>query len=62
MLTTISRLNGLTVANRIHILEPQWNPAVENQAMGRVLRLDQQRKVTILRYAMQGSIEKVGPP
>ncbi|KAJ3536179.1 hypothetical protein NM208_g5824 [Fusarium decemcellulare] len=41
-------LNGLTVANRVHILEPQWNPAVENQATGRVLRLDQQRRVTIL--------------
>ena len=52
-------LNGLTVANRIHILEPQWNPAVENQAIGRVLRLDQQRKVTILRYAMRKSIEEV---
>ncbi|KAK3373009.1 DNA repair and recombination protein RAD5C [Lasiosphaeria ovina] len=52
-------LNGLTVANMVHIVEPQWNPAVENQAIGRVLRLDQQRKVTIFRYAMQRSIEEV---
>ncbi|KAK2470510.1 hypothetical protein H9L39_18127 [Fusarium oxysporum f. sp. albedinis] len=52
-------LNGLTVANRVHILEPQWNPAVENQAIGRVLRLDQQQKVTIVKYAMRRSIEEI---
>lgn len=53
------RLNGLTVANRVHILEPQWNPAAEKQAIGRLLRLDQSRKVTIVRYAMEKSIEQV---
>ncbi|XDG08070.1 hypothetical protein ABKA04_007685 [Annulohypoxylon sp. FPYF3050] len=52
-------LNGLTVANRIHILEPQWNPAVENQAIGRLLRLDQAREVTVIRYVMHKSIEEV---
>jgi len=52
-------LNGLTVANMVHILEPQWKPAVENQAIGHVLRLDQQRRVTVLRYVMQPSIEEV---
>ncbi|KAL8359454.1 hypothetical protein RB601_007831 [Gaeumannomyces tritici] len=51
-------LNGLTVANRVHILEPQWNPAAEKQAVGRLLRLDQSKKVTIVRYAMEGSIEE----
>ena len=55
------RLNGLTVANRVHLLEPQWNPAVENQAIGRVLRLDQQRKVTIIRYAVEKTIEEASP-
>lgn len=53
------RLNGLTVANRIHILEPQWNPTVEAQAIGRVLRLGQEEKVTVVRYAMTNSIEEV---
>lgn len=57
--SNFSRLNGLTVANRVHLLEPQWNPAVENQAIGRVLRLDQERKVTIIRYAVEKTIEKV---
>ncbi|KAK0627894.1 SNF2 family N-terminal domain-containing protein [Immersiella caudata] len=52
-------LNGLTVANMVHLVEPQWNPAVEKQAIGRVMRLDQQNKVTVFRYAMQRSIEEV---
>lgn len=52
-------LNGLTVANRIHLLEPQWNPAVEKQAIGRVLRLDQREKVTVIRYAVEKTIEEV---
>lgn len=41
----------------MHILEPQWNPATEKQAIGRLLRLDQSKKVTIVRYAMEKSIE-----
>ena len=56
------RLNGLTVASRVHILEPQWNPAVESQAIGRVLRVDQDRQVTVIRYAMRKSIEDVSIP
>ena len=52
-------LNKLIVANRIHILEPQWNPSVESQAIGRVLRLGQQRTVTIVRYIMEETVEKV---
>ncbi|KAL2206931.1 hypothetical protein CC79DRAFT_1398786 [Sarocladium strictum] len=50
-------LNGLTVANRIHILEPQWNPTVEAQAIGRVVRLGQEESVTVIRYEMAKSIE-----
>ncbi|KAK3997923.1 SNF2 family N-terminal domain-containing protein [Cladorrhinum sp. PSN332] len=52
-------LNGLTVANRIHILEPQWNPAVEKQAIGRVVRLDQAKKVTVVRYLISNTIEEL---
>ncbi|KAK8130900.1 SNF2 family N-terminal domain-containing protein [Apiospora sp. TS-2023a] len=52
-------LNGLTVANRIYIMEPQWNPAVEQQAIGRVLRIDQDQPVTVVSYVMRRSIEEV---
>lgn len=52
-------LNDLSVASRVHFLEPQWNPSVESQAVGRVLRIGQERKCHIVRYIMKGSIEKV---
>lgn len=61
MADPFNSLNGLTVANRVHILEPQWNPAVESQAIGRFLRIGQQKKVTVVRYAMLRSIEEVSP-
>ncbi|KAL4777989.1 P-loop containing nucleoside triphosphate hydrolase protein [Aspergillus varians] len=56
-LTHLRRLN-LTVANRIHLVEPQWNPTVESQAIGRILRLGQQKQVYVTRYIVHDSIEK----
>jgi hypothetical protein len=53
------RLN-LTAANRIHLLEPQWNPSVEEQAIGRAVRLGQVREVTVIRYVMEHTVEEVG--
>lgn len=52
-------LNGLTVASRVHILEPQWNPATEKQAIGRVVRPGQHLKVTIVKYVTQNTVEEV---
>ena len=52
-------LNKLSVANKIHIVEPQWNPSIESQAIGRILRLGQKRSVTIIRYIVDGSVETV---
>ncbi|KAJ5520813.1 hypothetical protein N7463_001266 [Penicillium fimorum] len=51
-------LNNLSVASRVHILEPQWNPSIENQAIGRVLRLGQDKRVFVVRYVVQGTIEE----
>lgn len=56
--STKSRLN-LTAASRIHLVEPQWNPSVESQAIGRVVRLGQQRNVTVLRYIVKDTVEEV---
>jgi SNF2 family DNA or RNA helicase len=47
------------VANHIHILEPQWNPSVESQAIGRVLRFGQEKHVKIIRYLMKDTVEMV---
>lgn len=57
--TDVIRLNDLSVASRVHLIESQWNPSVERQAIGRVIRLGQEREVKILRYIMKGSIEEV---
>ncbi|CAI7613115.1 unnamed protein product [Penicillium pancosmium] len=50
---------NLTSATRVHILEPQWNPMIEKQAIGRALRLGQTKKVVVSRYIMKGTIEEV---
>ena len=56
---TVCRINNLSVASRVHIIEPQWNPSVEDQAIGRVLRLGQEKKVCVIRYVMSRTIEEV---
>ncbi|KAI1775100.1 SNF2 family N-terminal domain-containing protein [Hypoxylon cercidicola] len=49
---------NLTVANQVHIVEPQWNPSVEEQAVARALRMGQTREVTIIRYVMEKTVEQ----
>ncbi|KAF8441249.1 SNF2 family N-terminal domain-containing protein [Terfezia claveryi] len=49
---------NLTTASRVHLLEPQWNPMVEIQAIGRVARLGQSRRVTVYRYIMANTMEE----
>lgn len=49
---------NLTIATRVHILELQWNPAVERQAIGRVVRLGQAQNATIIRYSVKDSVEQ----
>ncbi|KAF6824281.1 DNA repair protein rad5 [Colletotrichum musicola] len=48
---------NLAFATRIYLFEPQWNPSIELQAIGRALRLGQSENVTIVRYIMRGTIE-----
>jgi len=57
-LLKIYRLN-LTAANHVYILEPQWNPSVESQAVGRVSRLGQNKSVSVTRYLVRGTVEMV---
>ncbi|KAL0253342.1 hypothetical protein SLS55_010318 [Diplodia seriata] len=49
---------NLTAASRIHIVEPQWNPSVESQAIGRAVRLGQTKNVTVTRYIMKNTVEE----
>ena len=49
---------NLTTANSVYVMEPQYNPAAEAQAIDRVHRLGQKRPVTTVRYIMQDSFEE----
>lgn len=49
---------NLTAASRVFLLEPWWNPAIEEQAMDRVHRIGQKEDVKIVRLIVQNSIEE----
>ncbi|KAI1205753.1 SNF2 family N-terminal domain-containing protein [Annulohypoxylon truncatum] len=49
---------NLTAGNSVYVMEPQYNPAAEAQAVDRVHRLGQKRPVRTVRFIMQGSIEE----
>ncbi|KAI0888831.1 SNF2 family N-terminal domain-containing protein [Annulohypoxylon maeteangense] len=49
---------NLTAGNSVYVMEPQYNPAAEAQAVDRVHRLGQRRPVRTVRFIMQGSIEE----
>lgn len=48
----------LTEANRVILVEPFWNPFVEQQAMDRVHRIGQQKPVTVYRLINKGTVEE----
>jgi SWI/SNF-related matrix-associated actin-dependent regulator of chromatin subfamily A3 len=48
----------LTAASQIFLMEPQWNPTVEEQALSRVHRMGQTKEVNTVRYIMEGSFEE----
>ncbi|KAL1883815.1 hypothetical protein VTK73DRAFT_8351 [Phialemonium thermophilum] len=49
---------NLTSASNVYVMEPQYNPAAEAQAVDRVHRLGQKRPVRTVRYIMRGSFEE----
>ncbi|KAF1912881.1 SNF2 family N-terminal domain-containing protein [Ampelomyces quisqualis] len=49
---------NLTTANKVFMMEPQFNPAAEAQAVDRVHRLGQDREVMIKRFIMNNSFEE----
>lgn len=57
----ISNSLDLTMANCVHLMEPGWNPLLEQQAIDRVHRLGQQSQVIATHYVVPGvdSIEQV---
>ncbi|KAA8573931.1 hypothetical protein EYC84_005476 [Monilinia fructicola] len=49
---------NLTTANKVYVMEPQFNPAAEAQAIDRVHRLGQKREVQTVRFIMNKSFEE----
>jgi hypothetical protein len=51
----------LTVASRVYLMEPGWNPMLERQALDRIHRLGQTKDVVSRCYVVGGidSIEEV---
>jgi SNF2 family DNA or RNA helicase len=49
---------NLTSADYVFILDPWWNPAVENQAISRAHRIGQDKKVMVYRFISKDSIEE----
>ena len=49
---------NLTAANYVVLLDPWWNPAVEDQAADRAHRIGQTNPVTVYRLVTRGTIEE----
>jgi superfamily II DNA or RNA helicase len=49
---------NLTAADYVVITDPWWNPAAEDQAMGRAHRIGQRRPVTVYRLVTKGTVEE----
>jgi SNF2 family DNA or RNA helicase len=49
---------NLTAADHVFLVDPWWNPAVEDQAADRAHRIGQQRPVMIHRLVALGTVEE----
>ena len=49
---------NLTEAGYVFLLDPWWNPAVENQAIDRSHRIGQENPVTVYRFITKNSVEE----
>ncbi|KAJ0976783.1 hypothetical protein J5N97_012257 [Dioscorea zingiberensis] len=49
---------NLTAATNAFLLDPWWNPAVEEQAVMRIHRIGQTKSVSIRRFIVKGTVEE----
>lgn len=49
---------NLTEADYVYLIDPWWNPAVENQAIDRSYRIGQKKNVVAIRLICPGTIEE----
>ena len=48
----------LTAASYAFLMEPHWNPTIEDQALARIHRLGQKNEVMTIRFFIRNSFEK----
>ncbi|KAH7170202.1 SNF2 family N-terminal domain-containing protein [Dactylonectria macrodidyma] len=48
----------LTVVTRAYLMEPHWNPTLEEQALARIYRIGQTKEVTTVRFYVRDSFEQ----
>jgi SNF2 family DNA or RNA helicase len=49
---------NLTVADYVFIIDPWWNPAVEEQAVNRTHRIGQDKNVMVYRFISSETVEE----
>ncbi|CAD8083360.1 unnamed protein product [Paramecium primaurelia] len=49
---------NLTMASNVFLVDPWWNPAIEDQAIGRADRIGQQNQVKVVRFLCRNTIEQ----
>ncbi|CAA7036815.1 unnamed protein product [Microthlaspi erraticum] len=49
---------NLTAASNVFLMDPWWNPAVEEQAIMRIHRIGQKRRVCVRRFIVKGTVEE----
>ena len=49
---------NLTAASYVFIMDPWWNPAVENQAIDRAHRIGQKNRLNVYKLIIKGSVEE----
>ncbi|KAK2007911.1 hypothetical protein LZ32DRAFT_641022 [Colletotrichum eremochloae] len=50
---------NLTVASRAYLMEPNWNPTIQDQALARIHRMGQEKEVTTIQFYIRDSFEEV---
>ncbi|KAJ8511232.1 hypothetical protein OPV22_001666 [Ensete ventricosum] len=48
---------NLTAASNVFLMDPWWNPAVEEQAIMRIHRIGQKRQVRVRRFIVKDTVE-----
>ncbi|CAK9157997.1 unnamed protein product [Ilex paraguariensis] len=49
---------NLTVASHVFLMDPWWNPAVEQQAQDRIHRIGQYKPIRIVRFVIENTVEE----